>query len=85
LSHRYGSRVLPTRIIADEYQILKIEMLANPNFDLNFEIDGLKTDDILDHCYKLDENEIPFRYRLLNISLLIPNYNEKVVFLFEIL
>jgi hypothetical protein len=78
LSHRYGSRVLPTRILADEYQVLKTETLTNPHFDLTFEINDLKINDILDHCYRLDENEIPFRYRLLNLNSIISNYNEKV-------
>jgi hypothetical protein len=82
LSHRYGSRDLPTRILADEFKILKDEMKTNPTFDISYKYESsvcmIEKDDIIDHCYQLDENEIPFRYRLKNINKIIPDYLQKV-------
>lgn len=78
ISHRYGTRLLPTRILANEFDIFKQEI--NDSKDeyselIKYENDTLKIDDILNYCYKKDENEIPNRYRLLNINSLISDYN----------
>ena len=82
MSHRYGSRGLPTRILADEFNLLKDEIKSNPNLNLNFEIKTsifkMKTPDILEHCYQIDENEIPFHYKLKNINKIMIDYNQKV-------
>ena len=82
LSHRYGSRGLPSRILADEYKLLKDEMKTNPNLNLSFKHESeackIETDDIFDYCYQIDENEIPFHYRLKNINKIIVNYVQKV-------
>jgi hypothetical protein len=87
LSHRYGSRGLPTTILADEYKLLKDEMKTNPSLNLSFKYESsafnIDQEDIVDYCYQIDENEIPFHYRLKNISKIIPGYIQKVrVFIF---
>ena len=38
----------------------------------------MKTPDILEHCYQIDENEIPFHYKLKNINKIMIDYNQKV-------
>jgi hypothetical protein len=82
LSHRYGNRGLPTDIICDEFKLLKDEMLSNPDIYLSFKYDSnvfsIDTDDIVDYCYQIDENEIPFHYKLKNINKIIKNYVQKV-------
>ena len=82
MSHRYGSRGLPTSILADEYALLKDEMKMNPIFNLSFKHDSnvcnIDQENIVDYCYQIDENEIPFHYRLKNISKIIPGYIQKV-------
>ena len=83
LSHRYGSRSLPTRIIADEFEILKNEVINQKSIQLNFSAvikeKTIKMDNILESCYELDENEIPARYRLAFLSKLFPNINIRVI------
>ena len=73
---------MPTTIIEDEYKLFKDEMKTNPNFSLSFKYESnvckIDQDDIVDYCYQIDENEIPFHYRLKNISKIIPNYVQKV-------
>ena len=82
MSHRYGNRGLPTHIICDEFKLLKDEMKTNPNLNLNFKYDSnvfvIDTEDIVEFCYQIDENEIPFHFRLKNINKIIHNYVQKV-------
>ncbi len=82
MSHRYGSRGLPTTILADEYALLKDEMKTNPIFDLSFKyasnVCKIDQEDILNYCYQIDENEIPFHYRLKDINKIIPDFVQKV-------
>ena len=89
LSHRYGTRCLPTRIIAKEYEILQQEIKNGGSFkedDLNFKYDdplekrNMRVENLFDNCYELDLNEIPARYKLKQLDNIIPNYNQKVVF-----
>jgi len=86
LSHRYGTRCLPTRILAKEYEILRKESQAlqqSNEIDLSFEYESgrnISFDDVFQECYELDENEIPARFKLKFIERIIPNYNEKVIF-----
>ena len=85
LSHRYGTRCLPTRILAKEYEILRKESQAlqqSNEIDLSFEYESSRNisfDDVFQECYELDENEIPARFKLKFIERIIPNYNEKVI------
>lgn len=87
MSHRYGSRGLPTRIIAQEFDLLRNELKSTRESDLAFELKDeteqrvFKVDDILSYCYLLDENEIPARYRLQHLEKILENYNDKVIFL----
>ena len=82
MGHRYGSRGLPTTIFSAEYELLKDEMKTNPNLNLNFKFESsvckIDQEDIVDYCYQMDENEIPFHYRLKNINKIIPGYIQKV-------
>ena len=86
MSHRYGTRCLPTRILAKEYEILRKESQAlqqSNEIDLSFEYESgrnISFDDVFQECYELDENEIPARFKLKFIERIIPNYNEKVIF-----
>ena len=92
LSHRYGTRSLPTRIIAKEYEIIRSEIdaskLANEiEFSFTYEHPSDKKSislvNLFVDCYVLDENEIPARYKLKEINNLIPRYNDKVNYLFS--
>ncbi len=96
LSHRYGTRCLPTRIIAKEYEILRTELLSlkeSNEIDLSFKYtnkqNGTETenrtmtiDNLFEECYELDENEIPARYKLKFLENLFQNFNEKVIYYF---
>jgi hypothetical protein len=57
-------------------------MKTNPNFDISYKYESnicnMQKEDIIDHCYQLDENEIPFRYRLKNINKIILDFRQKV-------
>lgn len=87
MSHRYGTRSLPTRIIAKEYHTMKKELNEHHHFDdtdLSFSVDKSIDDkrqfmlkNLFLDCYELDMNEIPFRYKLKELDKLMPNYNEK--------
>jgi NACHT domain- and WD repeat-containing protein len=83
LSHRYGRICLPTRIVADEYELIRSEINKSiNNFDLKFKYEYntdiiVESDNILDYCYELDENEKPFRYRLKYLNKIFPNINHK--------
>lgn len=56
--------------------------LDSEYYDLKFEYDSnackIYADNIVDYCYQIDENEIPFHYRLKHINKVITNYDEKV-------
>lgn len=85
LSHCYGSRSLPSRIVDKEFRLFQEELRQNKDsIDLKFEFDDkerdihLKTDNILEFCYELDENQIPPKYRLKNLDRLLPKYNSNV-------
>jgi NACHT domain- and WD repeat-containing protein len=81
LSHRYGVRQLPTRIVEDEYNIIKNEMAnyedeIDLKFELNLENDEKVIDNLLDYCYELDTNEVPARYRLKYLNKIFKFYSE---------
>ena len=87
LSHRYGTRCLPTRIIAKEFEIFREEFQSSNVLnekDLKFTFSGksekrqMDVKNLLDECYELDDNEIPARYKLKFLEKLIPSYDEKV-------
>ena len=58
-------------------------MKNNPNLNLNFKyhtnVCTIDQEDIVNYCYQIDENEIPFHYRLKNINKIIPEYAQKVL------
>jgi hypothetical protein len=86
MSHRYGSRSLPTRIIAKEYDTMLKEIREHGHFDeseISFSYENSENNrnfdlkNLLEDCYELDMNEIPYRYKLKELDKLIPDYNEK--------
>lgn len=83
LSHRYGSRCLPTRIKANEYEILRKELSENLNvYEKKFyfeDPDIIQIDNMLEFCYVLDDNETPARYRLINRKKLLNDMNKNSV------
>lgn len=81
LSHRYGQRMLPNEIELHKFQILKEECLKS--CDLSFSLNlpnetSIEIENLLEHCYNLDENEIPKKYKLLNAYSIIPGFQLKV-------
>lgn len=84
LSHRYGSRGLPERILSTEFDLLRSEVKNNSDtinmkFSYNEDPDAaIEVDNLLEYCYELDENELPCRYRLIRLEKCFPNYNPKV-------
>ncbi|RNA30370.1 NACHT and WD repeat domain-containing 2-like, partial [Brachionus plicatilis] len=82
LSHRYGSRSLPTRVKANEYEILLKELNSSNDYDKTFNFDdeenkiNFKIENMLELCYELDDNETPARYRLKHIDKIIQNFKE---------
>lgn len=85
MSNSYGQPDLPTKILADEFEILKEEIENNFDDELDFKYKSqtnenlcLDVKNILEYCYKLDENEVPFQYKLLNINKLINRFDQKV-------
>ena len=89
MSHRYGNRFLPTRIVADEFDLFREELNKQPQFDATFFSTMLSRDNdiasphefrlnnLLDDCYELDSNERPARYKLKHIVRIVPHYNDK--------
>lgn len=80
MSNRYGSRDIQNSI--SETEAITIINEAESQFqdvDLNFncDIEGTKINmkNILKECYRLDENETPRKYRLLNIDEILPGYS----------
>ena len=83
LSHRYGSRSLPTRILESEYNLFQRELkiLNEPDliqFNYKYKEELIEIGNILEECYELDNNEIPARYRLKHLDRLFPKFNQKV-------
>ena len=73
IGDRYGGPYLPATINKNEFNYLKNEMDLN---DLKFEFKDLnfQTNDIMDCCYKIDENtkeDDKHVYRLLDIGSII--------------
>ena len=93
LSHRYGARCLPTRILSKEYDIFRNELDSsrdsNDNSDMGFKYkevghsEYFEIQNLFEFCYELDENEIPSRYKLKRIDEIIPEYDEKVNIILE--
>ena len=82
LSHKYGQRFLHSIIEENEFNAIKNEINKNNNIDisLNYKSGSVKlqVNDLLEYCYKLDENEIPKCYKLLNINQIIQGYSLQV-------
>jgi hypothetical protein len=88
LSHRYGARSLPSRILVNEYKLLGEEIEKNADdYDLSFDYHkedeesktsfDIEVKNLFEYCYELDENEIPHRYKIKNMDSLFANYNYK--------
>ena len=71
VGHRCGANFLPIEINVEEFLKLKNEMIQNQDcIKFEYKKDGVevKTDDIVDHCYKLDSNCTPSLYRLVDMD-----------------
>ena len=88
LSHRYGNKALPTRILKEEYDKLKAVMDERSDIDKSFKYEFIpkldeaaksivKFENLIEDCYELDDNEIPARYRLKYLDRLFgPSLNQ---------
>ena len=47
---------------------------------VEFDLKNKKVENIITYCYKLDTNEMPNNFRLLDISQIIPEYDKNVLF-----
>ena len=78
MSHRYGMREVPNLINEQEFESLK-ESLQNKNFDCSFELKttniNVDIKNLIEECYRLDENEVPRKYKLLNIDEILHGYS----------
>lgn len=87
IGQKYGLRPLPRRIDAKEYETLRDQVLADASIStsLNYTYDlddpsrpqtviTYHLDNLMNECYKLDTNSVPYKYRLLQISKIIPDY-----------
>ena len=72
-----------TTIEEHQFNLLKDEMKTNPEIDVSFKYESnvfnIEIDDIIDYCYQIDENEIPFKYRLKNINKIVTGFVQKVI------
>lgn len=77
LSHRYGNKFLLPEVKQTDFTAIRNEI---NNLRLDNSYKGLtETRSLLDHCYKLDENQIPSVYRLLSIKEIIFEYDPNVI------
>ncbi len=78
LSQRYGSREIPNNIAETEFEILKEEINRSKNTDFSFKYDSndirINIKNLVEDCFRLDENEIPKKYKLLHIDEILPEY-----------
>lgn len=77
MSHRYGSRMLPLEILKDEFENIR-NHLTHIEFVYQSDYLNIKTSNLLDYCYKLDENQVPNVYRLLDINAIVPGFDYEV-------
>ena len=57
---------------------MKTNQDLNLNFKYHTDVCKIDQEDIVDFCYQIDENEIPFHYRLKNINKIITDFSQKV-------
>ena len=81
LSCRIGNRLLPTSIPEEEFKEI-INFLQNKDLKLNLDSLEISTKNIFDLCYKLDNNETPKFYKLLDITTILPAFKDSVSVLF---
>ncbi len=71
-------------MFAHEFDILKdqLENVLNEDLSLDYKVETeskrllhFHIENIIDECYRLDLNSIPNKYRLLQISKIVPSYN----------
>ncbi len=87
LSHRYGSRGLPTKILESEYKLLQDELDKQTNVDKSFcyklktpenkLVNIIQIENMFLECYELDSNSQPARFRLKYLDRLFPDMNQK--------
>jgi hypothetical protein len=57
-------------------QLFKEEELS---FKFQDNIRSISVESLFESCYILDQNEVPHRYKLKELSQIIPKFNEKVL------
>ncbi len=77
LSHKYGNKFLLPAIKEEEFVALKGEIVA-AGLDNGFTGSCVSTRDLIEVCYRLDENQVPSVYRLLSTEEIIEGYNPNV-------
>jgi hypothetical protein len=80
LGHKYGTCFLPTSIPENEFNLINQEFQENESLVIEnkFVIRKTNIGDLLNYCYKLDKNEQPMCYRLLEKDILIPGFEVDV-------
>ena len=77
MSHRYGNKFLLPEVKQADFIAIRNE-INNLNLDNTYK--GIsEISNLLEHCYKLDENQIPGVYRLLSIEEIINGYDPNVI------
>jgi hypothetical protein len=81
LSHKYGSRFLPSKIIKEEYEILKNILKENREIDCSFKIIKDETEynfkNLFEDCYQLNQNETPACYRIKSLLIFFNTNSEE--------
>ena len=78
LSHKYGQRFLPTKLSVNEFLIFKNEVKNFKESEDERTQSELSLANLLDKAYRLDENEIPSCYKLMQIESILPEYSFQV-------
>ena len=55
-----------------------VDEIKESGLDNRFEGKFVKTNNLIEYCYKIDENQMPSVYRLLSIEEIIENYDPNV-------
>ncbi len=77
LSHKLDCKLLPSFIPENEYNMLVDDIKAT-KIDTGFKYGKFRTVDLISHCYKRDDNEIPVLYKVNDRSSIIPGYQAEV-------
>ena len=75
MSNKRGASYLPAAIEKSTFDLLKDNIRSK---DLKFKMDNFEVDNLISHCYQLDENVGPNVYRLKDLEAIVINrFNSK--------